>query len=339
MALLEPAPVVEALVPVPRLTATAPVPLAARRTTVPVLPAKISWPESRSKVPRLSVSTFRRLAPAPSLRVCGVFALPAPAEEPPMVRVPAVTTFWTLPRVTWTRAELTLSLLREMMMEPAAPAFRLTKVNADMSVVEVVATLIVLPPWPNTRVRVAPSPRFSVPAPVKVRLVVLEVFLVLPTVVLPVMVSERPAPMLMVLAVAEATWTFRLPNWALALARSRVTALALELELPSTKAPEPKLARIGAAGAYGELPSPATWKLIEPLSIVRFGFSAVVTRPERVSAAVPDLRRVPLPAIVPRKVLATLPPPTVTVTATGVPAVSWRERVPAPVRPTSWERA
>ena len=48
-----------------------------------------------------------------------------------------------------------------------------------------------------------------------------------------------------------------------------------------------------------------------PLSRVRLGLSAVVTRPESVRAAVPDLRSVPLPATVPRKVLATLPPPTV----------------------------
>ena len=144
--------------------------------------------------------------------------------------------------------------------------------------------------------------------------------------------------MVIVLAVAEATWTFRLPNWALALVRSRVTAFVLALLLPRTSAPVPKFARTGAVGANGELPRPAAWKLTVPLSSVRFGLLAVVTRPESVRAAVPDFTRVPRPAIVPRKVLATLPVPTVTVAATGVPAVSWSESVPALVGPRSWAR-
>ena len=338
MRLLPAAPVVVAFAPVPRLMLVAPVPLAARRKTVPVLPAKISWPESRSTVPRFRVSTLRRLAPAPRRRVCGVVALPAPPGEPPIVRVPAVIVFWTLPRVTWVSAEAVLSLFRERMTEPVGPAFRLTNVSVDMSVAEVVATFVVLPPWPKTIVRALPSPRFSVPAPAKVRLVVLAVFFVLPTVVLSVMVSERPAPMVIVLAVPEATWTFRLPKVALALVRSRLTAFALALVLPKTNAPEPKFARTGAVGANGELPRPAAWKLTVPLSSVRFGLFAVVTRPESVRAAVPDFTRVPLPASVPRKVLAALPVPTVMVAAAGVAAVSRRNSVPALVGPTSWAR-
>ena len=332
MELLPNAPVVLTFAPVPRLMLVAPVPLAARRKTVPVAPAKTSCPESRSNVPRFSVSTLRRLAPAPRRRECW----PPPAA-PPMVRVPAVTAFWTLPSVTWVSAAVTLSLLRERMIEPVGPAFRLTNVSADMSVVEVVATFRVLPPWPKTIVRAPPSPRFSVPAPAKVRLVVLEVFFVLPTVVLPVMVSERPAPMVIVLAAAAATCTFRLPKVALALVRSRLTAFALALVLPKTNVPVPKLARTGAVGANGELPRPAAWKLTVPLSSVRFGLFAVVTRPESVRAAVPDFTRVPLPASVPRNELLALPVPTVMVAAAGVAAVLRRRRV-AVFRPFSWAR-
>ena len=333
MELLPTEPVAVVFAPVPRLMLVAPVPLAARRKTVPVAPTKTSCPESRSTVPRFSVSTLRRLAPAPRRRECW----PPPAA-PPMVRVPAVTAFWTLPSVTWVSAVPILSLLRDTMTEPVAPAFRLTNVSVDRSVVEVVAMFVVLGPWPKTIVRALPSPRFSVPAPAKVRLVVLAVFFVLPTVVLPVMVSERPKPMVIVLAVAEATWTFRLPKVALALVRSRLTAFVLALVLPKTSAPVPKFARTGAVGANGELPRPACWKLTVPLSRVRFGLFAVVTRPESVRAAVPDFTRVPRPAIVPRKVLATLAVPTVTVAATGVPAVSWSESVPALVGPRSWAR-
>ena len=332
MVLAAVAPVVETLAPVPRLMLVASVPLAPRRMTVPGAPAKIRRPLSRSTVPKFRVLTYSRLAPAPRRRVCW----PPPAAAP-SVRVPAVTTFWVLPRVTWVTAPVVLSLLRERRMEPVAPAFRFTNVRADMSVVDEVATLVVLPPWPKTMVSL-PSPRLRVPAPVKVRLVVLAVFFVLPIVVLPVTVRARPAPIAMVLAVAEETWTFRLPNWALALVRSNVTAFALALVLPRTRAPVPKLATTGALGANGELPRPACWKLTVPLSTVRFGLFAVVTRPESVRAAVPAFTRVPLPAIVPRNVLAALPVPTVMVAAAGVPDVSRRRRVPAEVGPTSWAR-
>ena len=161
--------------------------------------------------------------------------------------------------------------------------------------------------------------------------------------VLPVMVSARPAPMVIVLtrAVPEAEPRFcarKLPKVALAFVRSRAVAVVEEVVLPRTSAPVPKLAVTGAVGANGELPRPACWKLTVPLSSVRFGLFAVVTRPESVRAAVPDFTRVPLPARVPRKVLATLPVPTVMVAAAGVPAVSRRRRVPADVGPTSWER-
>ena len=165
----------------------------------------------------------------------------------------------------------------------------------------------------------------------------------MPIEVLPVIVSERPAPMVIVLRraaleVAPRFWTFRLPKVALALLRSSAVAVVEDVVLPRSRAPEPKLATTGADGANGELPRPASWKLTVPLSRVRFGLSAVVTRPESVRAAVPDLSSVPLPAMVPRKVFATLPVPTVTVAATGVPAESCSERVPAAVGPTSWAR-
>ena len=161
--------------------------------------------------------------------------------------------------------------------------------------------------------------------------------------VLPVMVRARPAPMVMVLtrAVPEAEPRFcarKLPKVALAFVRSRAVAVVEEVVLPSVSAPVPKLATTGALGANGELPRPASWKLTVPLSIVSFGLFAVVTRPESVRAAVPDFTKVPAPARVPRKVLATLPVPTVTVAATGVPALSWSESTPAAVGPTSWER-
>ena len=132
--------------------------------------------------------------------------------------------------------------------------------------------------------------------------------------------------------------TTKLPNWPLALVRSRLATVVLLLARPSVSAPVPKFARTGALGANGELPRPAAWKLTVPLSIVSFGLFAVVTRPESVRAAVPDFTKVPVPARVPRKVLAALPVPTVTVAATGVPALSWSERVPAEVGPTSWAR-
>ena len=231
------------------------------------------------------------------------------------------------------------SLFWEMVIEPVGPALRLTNVSEDRSNAVEEATEVALPPLPKTRARALPSPRLRVPAPAKVTLVALlpvAALYVEPMVVLPVIVSERPAPMVMVL-VTPLVWTMRLPNTALALERSNATALALVLVLPRVRLPEPKLATTGADGANGELPRPASWKPIEPWSMVRFGLSAVVTRPESVRAAVPVLRRVPLPAMVPRKVLA-VAEPTVTVAATGVPAESCSERVPAAVGPTSWAR-
>ena len=161
--------------------------------------------------------------------------------------------------------------------------------------------------------------------------------------VLPVMVRARPAPMVIVLtrAVPEAEPRFcarKLPKVALAFVRSRAVAVVEEVVLPRTSAPVPKFARTGADGANGELPRPASWKLTVPLSRVRFGLFAVVTRPESVRAAVPDFTSVPAPASVPRNVLATLPVPTVTVAATGVAALSRRKRVPAEVAPFSCAR-
>ena len=77
---------------------------------------------------------------------------PAPLALPPMVTVPAVTTFWTLPSVRLEKPVARLVLFCEIVMEPAAPMFRLTNVRAERlrSVVEIRRSA--LPPRPITRV-------------------------------------------------------------------------------------------------------------------------------------------------------------------------------------------
>ena len=112
---------------------------------------------------------MRRLAPAPRRRLCGVVALPAPPGLAPMVRVPAVTTFWTLPRMTLVRAPACWLPRTERAMEPVAPALRLTKLSVDMlTTLEETALVVSVVASPKLIVRALPSPRVSVPAPANV---------------------------------------------------------------------------------------------------------------------------------------------------------------------------